>query len=178
MAIRARAIRAQAFDSRKALEALLYLTEKAPQPSFHSVSKLFYFADKLHLQRYGRLISGDSYIAMKHGPVPSAIYDMMKAPTGRVSLPNSDEIVGSLEVRNKWYLVALREPSLDLLSASEVECLQESVDSFGSLTFGQLTAKSHDAAWDSADQNNRISLDAIVSTLPNADELMDYLASA
>jgi uncharacterized phage-associated protein len=38
-----------------------------------------YFADRKHLEKYGRFICGDSYVAMKHGPVPSEIYDILKA---------------------------------------------------------------------------------------------------
>ena len=33
--------------------------------------KLVYMADRFHLRRYGRLISGDNYYAMQLGPVPS-----------------------------------------------------------------------------------------------------------
>jgi len=32
----------------------------------------------MHLERYGRLIFGDTYIAMKHGRVPPGVYDMRK----------------------------------------------------------------------------------------------------
>ena len=36
------------------------------------VMKLIYFADRLHLRRYGRTITRDEYFAMQYGPVPSA----------------------------------------------------------------------------------------------------------
>ena len=34
-------------------------------------AKLLFFADKLHLNRYGRPILGDCYFCLDHGPVPS-----------------------------------------------------------------------------------------------------------
>ena len=66
------------FDRDKALEAILYIANSLHNPTFHSISKMLYLSDKLHLQDYGRLICGDSYVAMEYGPVPSAIYNMMK----------------------------------------------------------------------------------------------------
>jgi len=77
------AIHAHLFDREKAIEATLFMAKLLPNPTKHSISKMFYLADKLHLQEYGRLICGDRYIAMEYGPVPSAIYDMMKVAAGQ-----------------------------------------------------------------------------------------------
>jgi len=61
---------------------VLYLAARLPRPGLHNIAKVFYFADKRHLREYGRLICGDSYVAMKYGPAPSAIYGMLKAVRG------------------------------------------------------------------------------------------------
>ena len=74
------AIPVQGVDGRKLIELVVYLTGRLRGPTFHSISKMLYFADKLHLSKYGRLISGDNYVAMAHGPVPSAVYNIMKVP--------------------------------------------------------------------------------------------------
>jgi uncharacterized phage-associated protein len=42
------------------------------------MAKLVYFADKRHLLKYGRTITGDRYFGMEHGPVPSRIYDGLR----------------------------------------------------------------------------------------------------
>ncbi len=52
------------FDSEKALEAILYVASKAPVPDIYHVGKILYYADRAHLERYGRLITGDEYKAM------------------------------------------------------------------------------------------------------------------
>ncbi|MEK7221817.1 MAG: Panacea domain-containing protein, partial [Nitrospirota bacterium] len=59
------------FDPDKAIQAILFVARSITGATFHQISKIIYFADKDHLQKYGRLICGDSYVAMKHGPVPS-----------------------------------------------------------------------------------------------------------
>ena len=49
---------------------------------FHKLFKILYFAEQKHLLQYGRTITGDRYIAMKDGPVPSNIYDLLKTLRG------------------------------------------------------------------------------------------------
>ena len=41
-----------------------------------------FFADKEHLLDYGRPITGDSYVAMEHGPVPTSTRDILKFDSG------------------------------------------------------------------------------------------------
>ncbi len=66
------------FDEDVAIEVILYIANRVPHPTFHLIFKIMYFADKAHLERYGRFICGDSYVAMRNGPVPSVTYDMLK----------------------------------------------------------------------------------------------------
>ncbi|MCW7083120.1 Panacea domain-containing protein [Escherichia coli] len=66
------------FDSEKALEAILYVASKAPIPDIYHVGKILYYADRFHLESFGRLITGDHYNAMKDGPVASNTYDIIK----------------------------------------------------------------------------------------------------
>src|SRR6266849_8116944 len=134
------------FDPERALELVLYVANQLRYPTLHSVSKVVYFADREHLSRYGSLLSGDNYVAMRHGPVPSSIYNLLKAAAGRQEplIPAEFyELVGqSLKVEDRSRVQPLRQANLELLSASQRECLDASIKSNG-----RLTAKSHDAAW-------------------------------
>src|SRR5450759_1773696 len=84
--ITAMAAHARTFDRDKALEVIIYVAKNLASPSLHSISKILYLADKRHLQHFGRLICGDRYVAMEYGPVPSAVYNMMKVADGRESI--------------------------------------------------------------------------------------------
>jgi hypothetical protein len=165
-------------DKRKALELIVYLTNRLSQASFHSVSKVLYFADKLHLERYGRLISGDRYIAMENGPVPSWVYDLMKAVAERGTVPASYKTAAmqALEVDKHW-LKARRDADTQYFSKSEIACLDESIAANGKKSFGQLTDESHDDAWRSVDENSTIPVETIAGTLPNADEVIKHLSN-
>src|SRR5262245_39031345 len=115
------------FDPEKALNLVLYVAAKVKEPSFHTISKVIYFADKLHLERYGRLICGDSYVAMKHGPVPSEIYDMMKDVRGDGFSEHWQNARESFEVQGRATVVPRQEADLAVFSESDLECLKESI---------------------------------------------------
>lgn len=165
------------FDRDKALEAILYIAKSLHNPTFHSISKMLYLSDKLHLQEYGRLICGDRYIAMENGPVPSAIYDMMKVAARRRSIDvDWDEIIQeSLDVYRGRDVIPKRDCDMDMLAESEVECIQKVIAEYGHKSFGQLTDITHDSAWEATDDNQTIPLESIVATLPNAAEVAGYL---
>jgi Protein of unknown function (DUF4065) len=48
-----------------------------PQLTKWRICKLLFLADKLHLLRYGRPITGDAYYAMKLGPVPTNVLNVL-----------------------------------------------------------------------------------------------------
>jgi uncharacterized phage-associated protein len=163
------------FDQKAAIEAVLYLTHHSCAPTFHHIFKLLYFADLAHLEKYGRLIYGDQYIAMKDGPVPSAVYDMLKSVRDSsiyLNFPDASEALGVVE---GYRISALREPNLEWLSDSDIECLNSALDQYDHMSYRQLTDLSHDTAWESADRNGEISLESIVVRLGNPSGLLEHL---
>lgn len=165
------------FDRDKALEAILFVAKSLRNPTFHSISKMLYLSDKLHLQEYGRLICGDRYIAMEYGPVPSAIYNMMKVAAKKQSIDvDWDEIIqDALEIRRGRDVFPKRDCDVDMLAESEVESIKKTIAEYGNKSFGQLTDITHDSAWSATDDNQPIPLESIVATLPNAAEVAGYL---
>jgi uncharacterized phage-associated protein len=160
-----------ALDQDKVIEALLLVIPRITNPTMHSVSKILYQADRLHLSRYGRPITGDRYAAMRNGPVPSATYNILKTLRGDelVLLPEGAE--QALAVQKAYAVHALRAPKLDVLSDSEQSCLTEAAAIHGAKGFQQLTDESHDEAWNAAGENDIIELEQFLLTLANRDEL-------
>jgi hypothetical protein len=114
---------------------------------------------------------------MENGPVPSAIYNMMKVPAGRfvVDVDWDGLIKEAFEVHMGWNIVPKRPADTDLLAESEMECMMDAILEHGRKSFGQLTDLTHDAAWHSVEGNQPIPMDEIVRTLPNAEEVLSYL---
>ncbi len=163
------------FDPEKALQAILFVAKKLPGATFHQISKIIYFADKAHLQKYGRLICGDTYVAMKHGPVPSGIYDILKSVRGDGSSEYTEQARGSLDVQNRYEVIPKTEPNIETFSQSDIECLTNSIKQCGHLSFNELTELSHDKAWENADENDIIDLEQIIATLPDGPALLEHL---
>lgn len=151
----------------KVRETLLYIATRIPNPTLHTVFKIMYFADKRHLEYYGRFIGGDTYIAMEYGPVPSAAYDMTK-DTRHTALEYGFRVEG-------YHIVPHRDADIHVLSESDTDCLDSAIEQYGHKTFGELTDASHDHAWLSAPENGVIAIEAIAATLPNADQLIAHL---
>jgi uncharacterized phage-associated protein len=162
------------FNLKKAVEALLYIANRVEHPTFMSVAKLLYFADKTSLELYGRFIAGDSYFAMEHGPVPTNTYNLMKAGH------DGDQYGFSAEQHN---IKPLREANTDWLSDSDIACLDKVIEAYGHLPTWDIRSKSHDEAWEQtwreAAQNKQgsapIPVERIVHLFDESDEILDYL---
>lgn len=163
------------FDPEKAVETVLYIANRVNDSGFHRISKILYFADRDHLAKYGRFICGDSYVAMKHGPVPSGTYDILKHVRGDGLLCPVPHATESFSVEEGKKIVAFKDANPDALSQSEIECLDAAITKYGKMPFKKLTSLSHDKAWDSADENEFIEIEQIISTLPDAEELLEQL---
>jgi uncharacterized phage-associated protein len=161
------------FNRQKTIEAILYIAQKVKDADYHSISKLLYFADKTHLERYGRFITGDTYYAMQYGPVPSNTYNLMKEGS---AFGNSD-----FRVEDGKRVVALRLPKMDEFSRSDVKMLDLAIDLYGEMPFWMKTSLSHDAAWESAwnarggSQTAPMSIESIVALLEKPELLLEFL---
>ncbi|MEI6825251.1 MAG: Panacea domain-containing protein [Desulfuromonadales bacterium] len=169
------------FDENKAIAIMLFVTRKLYaekiKADLHKVFKIIYFADQKHLVRYGRpVLTGDDYIAMNHGPVPSRVYDIIKTIRGE-SLNCSCRDYSSFLKVNGHFLVPVAEPDLDELSESDVACLDESLRENKSLSFIELRDKSHDGAYNKAGKDDKISLKEIAKVAGADHTMLKYLSA-
>jgi uncharacterized phage-associated protein len=161
-------------DKNKSISVVLFILKSLGKIDIHKLFKIIYFADQKHLVKYGRPITGDCYIAMKDGPVPSNIYDFVKIVRGE-SVYHDEQLNSKFEVIKHFYLNPLTEPDLTELSKSNIECLEESIKENKGLSYKQLVEKSHDAAYNKADRNNLISFEDIAMTAGANDEMLKYI---
>ncbi|OCG12621.1 Panacea domain-containing protein [Gilliamella apicola] len=164
------------FNYSKALEVLLYVSSKV-EYMYHT-GKIIYFANRYHLEKYGRFVIDDRVIAMKNGPVLSNVYDMIKSARGDTcSYPEVEKhLTYSSGGSSLHKLLPKREANLDYLSESDIECLNEAINKIKGMSFRDLERFSHDSLYYTADQNNEISIDEIINHSINPDNLRKYLA--
>lgn len=171
------------FDAEKALEAILYVATKAPIPDIYHVGKILYFADCSHLDLFGRLITGDNYKAMKDGPVAENGYDIIKIAQGKGKfIPDGievEDVLRSLKVCEKadaYRVIPLRDYDDEVFSDSDLQCIDDAITKYGSLTFGKIREISHDEVWDAATENGDITLESLVSRCSDSEKLLAYLS--
>ena len=137
-------------DPAKIVEAVLYILDLAQECRFavtqYDIVKSIFLADKRHLNRFGRPITFDNYFAMKHGPVPSLVYDLLKG---------NQAVAEKAGVKIEWdrksvtgkpqsYFTPQRAPDMEILSPSETELLRDCFGMVKSLGFGQIRRLTHE----------------------------------
>lgn len=163
------------FDERKGVEALTYMASCWPGITAFYAAKVLFYAEKYHLNRYGRPIVADTFVAMPAGPVPSTIYDFIKGRLYHAGDP--DAIVAAFRVESDCHpsVTALRAPDLDQLSSSDVECLDESLAFCRGKGFGFLSNLTHmERAWAEAASNGPMDYAAMIDEdNPHHDALLE-----
>jgi uncharacterized phage-associated protein len=156
------------FNQKKALAAALYVASKLTLANFHKVLKIIYFADLKHLQRYGRPITGDRYIAMENGPVASWLLDLFHRNVGR-EYRKFFTIFG--------YIISPKLPNniLDHFSRSDLDCLNESISENKDLSFKALRDKSHDQAWKKTKRDTEISVLDLMEVSGASQRMREYI---
>ena len=144
------------FDPDKTVAATFYIvSKKLPELTMAKLFKLLYFSDKDHLVRYGRPITGDCYVAMKDGPVPSNLYDLFKEIRNRPSSHGGKLLAASIasDASTFEYPRLIPTGTLDpmQLSVSDISSLDRIVEEYGRMTFLRLRTITHDTpAWENA----------------------------
>ena len=149
------------FDKTKTLNALLFVANRVQRKDFHKIFKIIYFADRQHLADWGRPITGDTYIAMEAGPVPSRLYDMLKIVRGDSYLPDTEGLGRYFQVDNWMYVNPIKDADLDQLSPNEQEVLSDAIAKYAGLSYDEIKEKSHDVAWRSTARDFAIEWDDI-----------------
>ena len=124
------------FRPEKFASATAYLAERKPEVTKKELCKLLYFADKRHLLRYGRTITGDKYFALEQGPIPSNELDALNGK-GKAENINAVKQYGQLR---GWTFKLEHPADLRALSKSDLIVLDEILAEMGAvLRIGTLS---------------------------------------
>lgn len=166
------------FDKEVSIQAIVYIVNnlKGYVTDMHKISKILYFADQNHLSQYGRTITGDDYIKMPYGPVPSKIDDIFKALRGESYFSNciQPDVSDFLEIKNKYVINAKKQCNTDYLSVSDRKCLDSAIMKCKDKSFGEITQMSHDFAWNNTQMGRRISEKDILREIGDSEAYIEY----
>lgn len=162
------------FNERKTVQAVLYITSQLKRNDFHKIFKILYFSDRDHLATYGRPITGDNYIAMEDGPVPSKLYDIFKSVRGDGYFKDDGRFSQYFNVES-WDLIKRNlDPDLRALSKTDLSFLQENIQKYGEMSWEEIREKSHDYAWSSTALNRAISMDKLITEAGEDESFIEY----
>src|SRR4030042_2169583 len=131
------------FDHKKTTQALNFFARKeGGQINKMKGLKLVYFADRYHLRKYGRLVTNDTYFAMKQGPVPSGGRDIVEGSTflDKVEREYANSYLKKI---GNYALSSVKAVDNGVFSDSDIEALKFTWDKFGRLNQYALAKRTH-----------------------------------
>jgi uncharacterized phage-associated protein len=172
------------YDFESAFAAITYLSaQTVPELTKYKICKLLFLADKYHLVRFGRPITGDKYCALPYGPVPSHTLNILNAAISGeghgILGERARRLNNALELETQYEQPRFRSKvavDRDHLSDSDLIALNEIVREYGSLGFEKLKAITHTMfeyknAWDDRLQGTNkadMSFESFFEEDPNA----------
>jgi len=123
-------------NKQRAVEAVLWIIQNG-ESNMYNIFKILFSAEKYHLNKYGLPLTGDVYVAMEYGTVPSWLYDVAKS-----------EQRGFGFFKQGVFLNAERNSNTDYLSPSNIYALKHGFDEYAGLDFKTVERKNHEEpAW-------------------------------
>jgi hypothetical protein len=138
--------------------------------------KILYLADRESLNRANQTISGDSFVSMKHGPVLSGLYDLVKKRHTDKTLQSAWDSRFSID---SYDLIANfdRMPE-GKLSAFEKQTIAGLSKRFRDVPFGKMINYVHDhcSEWkDPGDTSEPIPVETVLEHLGRTPEEINYI---
>lgn len=132
---------------------VLYVLSHSPQGmDYIHLFKIMYFAQQRHLVTYGSPLMEDTFMALKHGPVPSLTYKVIRASeqNGHFDETVMQDFCTSLTVKNvdgRPIVYAAADCDLEEFSKSDIAVLDACIKDYWSVGSFDLSDLSHDLAW-------------------------------
>jgi uncharacterized phage-associated protein len=131
------------FNYKKAIQALNYLaTRNGGTLNKMKAIKLVWLSDRLHLRKYGRLITGDSYYALPNGPVPSATRDVLEN-SQFLDDTASEYAADFINQIDRYTFKTLSDCNMKVFSKTDIDCLDTIFEKFGHYDQFKLSDISH-----------------------------------
>ncbi len=163
------------YDVKKIANAIIYFIDN----NVHSLGstklmKLCFYADKYHLEEYGKPIFNHSYTKLPRGPVPTWLYSIVRTSiSGNYDYDFQEEVnvfneyIGIEEVSyNKYTQVIFtkkQEFNNKFFSKTQLKILNKVIEEFRTITAAEISELSHTTnAWKNVEMNEQITYESMV----------------
>jgi uncharacterized phage-associated protein len=163
------------YDVKKIANTIIFFIDNdVKNLGITKLMKLFFYADKYHLEEYGKPIFNHNYTKLPRGPVPTWLYSIIRtAVSGSIDFDFKSEVdifnnyIEAKEVNNGEYMQVFfnKKQGFDknFFSKSQINILSRIIDEFKYITATDISEKSHATkAWQSVEQNQQITYSLMV----------------
>lgn len=160
------------FNTKKAIQAVAILLRHADatrkSDNYTRILKLLYLAERECFEQRARPLLGDEIAAMAHGPVLSAVYDLI------LNRHFDSSEWNSFIVQDRFDIALVMDPDNDLLSPFEIKLLEQIADKYVGKDQWQLIDICHELPeWilykpkkDEGPQSIPIPIEAVLEAIP------------
>ena len=149
------------------VQAIDFVAAQSPGLSQFYISKIIYLADKEHLLDYGRPISNDRLVAMKDGPVPSSVLNIVKRDKEHCPKDALELFDARLATRifgNQFQTYSKGNEDFSELSGSDKEYLADAVERYSRMSYPELYRLVHEDpayndAWSRRGDSGSVNMD-------------------
>ncbi len=172
-------------ELKKLKAVLLYIIQHSKQDrrDVYSIVKTAYYAQQDHFVHRALPLFEDRIAALPFGPVPSAMYDILKMARGDDSVSAYQQNLAMKDValsigfeNERFY--AKESADLDCLSVSDIESLNAAIEKVSCMNFDEIVADTHSQEWHRAysSPGRHYMRDANIAREAGADEsIVSYL---
>ena len=163
----------------KTIEAILYIIDQlSGSVNKYNLMKILFSSDKFHLNNHAKPVTGDIYIRMKYGTVPSSVYNMIegKDDDWYLNILQRDNYPFQLKKEGRHHFIESKiKPELDYLSKSDNKALTFGIFEYGKLTFSEVEEKNHqEKCWIDTPENSIIPFESIIEDQEIINELKEH----
>jgi uncharacterized phage-associated protein len=133
----------RAFNFKKSVQALnFFAIKEGGSINKMKAIKLVWLSDRIHIRKYGRLITGDTYYALPNGPVPSATRDILES-NNFIDDIASEYATRYLKIVEKYSYCSIADVEYKVFSLTDTDILKKVFDLYGDKSQYELSSYSH-----------------------------------
>jgi Antitoxin SocA-like, Panacea domain len=155
-------------DARKALEIIVWLAAARPTMDAHHIVNCAYYADKRHLNEYGRSIAGDWYEADEHGPLGKCVSGLLRDCPLEILASDRHGEIPIIVREGDSAVIPKRNPNVKYLSVTDIEALTWAVENYAHLSFDELVALGREEAAYQRAQGGDMKYEDMLEPAPDA----------
>lgn len=139
---------------------MLYIIQniRPEKRTVYFIVKAAFLAHQKHMVDYCVPMLDDTIKALKFGPVPSDIYDILKIARGEENIyryhqnKDIDLILNAIAFEDEFYSI-LENPDLEELSPAAIVCLDAAIEMANRMSFDEVIKTTHNGEWYKAFNN-------------------------